>query len=130
MRTAGKGGIRQRTVYCDDPVATALKWQSAGAKRLHVVDLDGAREGSPKNHDVIRDIVSASTSRSIRRGIREKELVDKLLAFGVDRCILERAPRRTGSGRDDVQHFQGTVNTRHRREKRMVAIKGWWRPSA
>ena len=48
-----QGDFNRVTVYADDPVAMALHWQEQGAERLHVVDLDGSREGVPKNRDII-----------------------------------------------------------------------------
>ena len=54
-----QGDFDKETVYSDDPQATALKWQSQGAKFLHVVDLDGARAGSPQNLDAIKKILDA-----------------------------------------------------------------------
>ena len=52
-----QGDFDKETVYSDDPQATALKWQNMGAKFLHVVDLDGARKGSPQNLDAIKKIL-------------------------------------------------------------------------
>ena len=54
-----QGDFDKETVYSDDPQATALKWQGFGAKFLHVVDLDGARAGSPQNLDAIKKILDA-----------------------------------------------------------------------
>ena len=54
-----QGDYERETVFSDDPVEVARDWVSSGATRLHVVDLDGARLGSPANLDVVRQIVSA-----------------------------------------------------------------------
>ena len=51
-----QGRMDDATVYSEDPVATAARWVAAGARRLHVVDLNGAFEGSPVNSEVIREI--------------------------------------------------------------------------
>ncbi len=77
------------TVYNDDPVDQARIWSEAGAEWLHVVDLDGAREGIPANIDVIRRIV-ASTDVPVQTGggIREIPTLDSLFAAGVKRCVL------------------------------------------
>ena len=84
-----QGDYDQSTVYGDDPVAMALHWQALGGRRLHVVDLDGAREGSPRNHDVIAAIaMTLSIPVQVGGGIRDAETVEKLLTLGVDRCIV------------------------------------------
>lgn len=54
-----QGRADQETVYAEDPVEIALTWQAQGAKRIHVVDLDGAFEGRPRNLDVVRRIAEA-----------------------------------------------------------------------
>ena len=55
-----QGDYDRETVFGDDPVAVARRWQAAGARRLHVVDLDGARDGRPGNEEVVRAILAAS----------------------------------------------------------------------
>ena len=54
-----QGRYDEKTVFSDNPVEVALKWQDEGAKRLHIVDLDGARIGEPQNLDVVRRICHA-----------------------------------------------------------------------
>lgn len=84
-----QGRYDAETVYSSNPVAMAKQWEAEGAKRLHVVDLDGARTGLPKNIDIIKSI-----TREIKipvqagGGIRNFDLIKELLAFGVDRVIL------------------------------------------
>lgn len=87
-----KGRMDQATVYGDDPVAMALKWERMGAELLHVVDLNGAFAGSPKNEEAIRGIVSAlSIPVQVGGGIRDMETIRRLLEMGVDRVILGTA---------------------------------------
>ena len=84
-----QGDFDKETVYSDDPQATALKWQSMGAKFLHVVDLDGARVGSPQNLDAIKKILDAVTVPiEVGGGIRTLDDAEKLLSLGVRRVIL------------------------------------------
>lgn len=84
-----QGDFDKETVYSDDPAATALKWQAMGAKFLHVVDLDGARAGSPQNIDAIKKILGAvNIPIEVGGGIRTLDDVEKLLALGVQRVIL------------------------------------------
>ena len=84
-----QGDFDKETVYSDDPSATALKWQAAGAKFLHVVDLDGARAGSPKNLDAIKKILTAvEIPIEVGGGIRTLDDAEKILSLGVRRVIL------------------------------------------
>ena len=84
-----QGDFGRETVYSDDVAATALKWQNSGAKFLHVVDLDGARAGSPKNLDAIKKILSAvKIPIEVGGGVRTLDDIDALLTLGVRRVIL------------------------------------------
>ena len=84
-----QGDFDKETVYSDDVQATALKWQSSGAKFLHVVDLDGARAGSPQNLDAIKKILGAAKIPiEVGGGIRTLDDAQRLLNLGVRRVIL------------------------------------------
>ena len=84
-----KGDYSRVTVYSDSPLAVAEEMERKGAKYLHVVDLDGARERKRTNSGVIVEIVrSTSLSVEIGGGIREMEDIDYYLSLGVDRVIL------------------------------------------
>lgn len=84
-----QGDFDKETVYSDDPQATALKWQAMGAKFLHVVDLDGARAGSPQNITAIKNILDAvKIPIEVGGGVRTLDDVEKLLSLGVRRVIL------------------------------------------
>ena len=82
----GKPGTEQ--VVIDDPVEVALKWEKMGAKRLHIVDLDGALE-SGANVEIIKEIVEKTTVPvQMGGGIRSIEYAQKLLDMGVDTVII------------------------------------------
>jgi phosphoribosylformimino-5-aminoimidazole carboxamide ribotide isomerase len=84
-----QGDYKQETVFSEDPVAIALKWQSCGASRLHIVDLDGAAGGSVVNFNVIKSIASSvKMSIQVGGGIRTEETVKLLLDIGINRTIL------------------------------------------
>lgn len=84
-----EGRLDKETVYSDEPAAMARLWQDKGARWLHVVDLDGAFSGSPKNIDVIRKIrESVSVPMQVGGGIRDLKVVEELLRLGVNRVIL------------------------------------------
>lgn len=87
-----QGDYQQETVFSDDPLDVALKWQSMGAPRLHIVDLDGAATGEIGNLDIIRNISAAMLIRvQLGGGIRRIETIEALLKSGVDRVILGTA---------------------------------------
>ena len=84
-----RGRFEEETVYFADPVEAALKWRQGGAEYLHVVDLDGALEGEPKNLEELRRIVEAvDVPIQLGGGIRTLETAQHILAMGVDRVIL------------------------------------------
>jgi len=84
-----QGAKDRETVYSLDPVAVARSFEAAGAERIHVVDLDGAFEGMPKNWDVLQRIVDAvDVPVQTGGGIRSLDAVARLLDAGVDRVIL------------------------------------------
>ena len=87
-----KGDYNQEIVFSDDPLDVALKWQSMGAPRLHIVDLDGAATGEIYNLEIIRNITHAMLIPvQLGGGIRNIEAVAGLLKAGIDRVILGTA---------------------------------------
>ena len=87
-----QGDYQQETVFSENPVEVALEWQSLGAPRLHIVDLDGAATGEPVNVDIIREIAEALlVPVQVGGGIRRLESIEQLLKIGVDRVILGTA---------------------------------------
>lgn len=84
-----QGKFDQETVFSDSPVEIAKQWESQGAKRLHVVDLDGARTGHPQNLKVLRSIVQTiSIPVQVGGGIRTIETARRVLKTGVERVII------------------------------------------
>jgi phosphoribosylformimino-5-aminoimidazole carboxamide ribotide isomerase len=87
-----QGDYDHETHYSDDPVAVARRWESLGAPRLHVVDLDGAREGSPGNQQVMREIcASVSVPVEVSGGIRDIASVEVAFEYGAGRVQLGSA---------------------------------------
>ncbi len=87
-----QGDYANETVFSDDPVQVALRWQSLGATRLHIVDLDGAAEGRPGNMEIIANIaVAMMIPTQLGGGIRDMATVRELLGAGIDRVILGTA---------------------------------------
>lgn len=85
-----QGRMEDSTVFSDDPVAVAGRWVEQGAKRIHLVDLDGAFAGTPKNAEVIHAIVDAYPHIPIQigGGIRDEETIQSYLNAGVQYVIL------------------------------------------
>jgi phosphoribosylformimino-5-aminoimidazole carboxamide ribotide isomerase len=85
-----QGRMDDDTVFSDDPVAVAGRWVAAGAKRIHLVDLDGAFAGRPRNADVIHAIVEAypDVPVQIGGGIRDEETIQAYLNAGVEYVII------------------------------------------
>ena len=87
-----QGDYDRELVFSDDPVATALRWAELGAPRLHVVDLDGAREGRPVNDAVVRSIIEAvAVPVQVAGGVRDLDAVERWLAAGAGRVVLGTA---------------------------------------
>ena len=87
-----QGDYNIETVFSDDPLEVALKWQSLGAPRLHIVDLDGAATGELHNLDIIKEIASALLiPTQLGGGIRRLETIEELLKAGIERVILGTA---------------------------------------
>ena len=84
-----QGDYSRETVYSDDPVEVALRWERLGARRIHVVDLDGARAGSPQNLDVIIRIADAvRVPVQMGGGVRTIDSIREVIDSGVDRVML------------------------------------------
>ncbi|MFH1596469.1 MAG: 1-(5-phosphoribosyl)-5-[(5-phosphoribosylamino)methylideneamino]imidazole-4-carboxamide isomerase [Pseudomonadota bacterium] len=84
-----QGRLDAETVFSDDPVAMGLKWQEAGARWLHVVDLDGAFSARPQNLEVIRRLRRAlAIPMELGGGIRTLDTLAAYVDLGIDRLIL------------------------------------------
>ena len=84
-----QGLADKETVYGEDPALMAQKWVGEGAEFLHVVDLDGAFEGYPKNWETVQKVISSvNIPIELGGGIRSPEMVEKILSGGVNRVII------------------------------------------
>jgi phosphoribosylformimino-5-aminoimidazole carboxamide ribotide isomerase len=115
------------TVYSDDPVAIAKRWESEGARYLHVVDLDGAFEGEPRNWDCVRAILKAvHIPIQLGGGLRNHTDVESAMAMGVTRCVigskaLELSEAVKQLAKDFGKHIVVGIDARDG----FVAVKGW-----
>ncbi|MCA9131222.1 MAG: 1-(5-phosphoribosyl)-5-[(5-phosphoribosylamino)methylideneamino]imidazole-4-carboxamide isomerase [Planctomycetales bacterium] len=84
-----QGDYQRETVFGDDPVAMANQWKQAGTKYLHLVDLDGAKDGSQVNGNIIRRIVTETgLICQVGGGVRSEETIGRLLDLGLSRVII------------------------------------------
>jgi phosphoribosylformimino-5-aminoimidazole carboxamide ribotide isomerase len=87
-----QGDYRKETVYDDNPVGMAIKWEKAGGEMIHLVDLDGAKDGIPVNIDIVKKICSSvDVCCELGGGIRNIEYADAALSAGISRVILGTA---------------------------------------
>ena len=87
-----QGDYDRETVFSDDPVAMAHHWVEQGAQRIHVVDLDGARDGRPANEAAVRSIIEAvDVPVQVAGGIRDLAAIEGWLDAGADRVVLGTA---------------------------------------
>ncbi|MEJ2697035.1 MAG: 1-(5-phosphoribosyl)-5-[(5-phosphoribosylamino)methylideneamino]imidazole-4-carboxamide isomerase [Candidatus Sulfobium sp.] len=115
------------TVYSDDPPATAEKWESYGAKMLHVVDLDGAFTGLQKNIDMVLDIRRhVKMIMEVGGGIREMATVEKLVNAGIERIILgTSALEDSAFVKEACSRFPGKILVGIDAKDGKVAVRGW-----
>jgi phosphoribosylformimino-5-aminoimidazole carboxamide ribotide isomerase len=115
------------TVYSDDPVATALKWESMGARLLHIVDLDGAFTGNQHNlESVIRIRRAVKMDIEIGGGIRNMARIDHLLSEGVNRVILGTvAVDNADLVKTACSRYPGRIIVGIDAKDGAVAVKGW-----
>ena len=84
-----QGDYKKETVFNDDPLKVALQWQSMGASRIHMVDLDGAKSGDSVNYNIIKSIASTvKVPTQLGGGMRTLETISRVLQAGVARIIL------------------------------------------
>ena len=124
-----QGVMSSATVFSDDPGATAKQWLAQGARRLHVVDLNGAAAGRPKNEAAIKAIVAAVGDRipvQLGGGVRDLDTIESLLDAGLTYVIVGTAAVKTpGFLHDACTAFSGHVLVALDAKNGKVAVDGW-----
>ncbi|MGH8671550.1 MAG: 1-(5-phosphoribosyl)-5-[(5-phosphoribosylamino)methylideneamino]imidazole-4-carboxamide isomerase [Burkholderiales bacterium] len=124
-----QGNMQDATVFSDDPAAMARHWLKTGARRLHLVDLNGAIDGAPRNEEVVRAIVDALDDTipvQLGGGIRDIETVERYLDDGVSYVILGTAAVKTpGFLHDACGAFPGHIMVGLDARDGKVAVDGW-----
>ena len=122
-----QGLMERDTVFNDNPAAQALEWQNQGAELLHIVDLDGAFAGEPKNRAAIEAILKAiSIPAQLGGGIRDLATIEAYLSLGLSRVIIGTAAQRNPElVREACARFPGKIVVGIDAKDGMVAVKGW-----
>ena len=124
-----QGDMSTATVFSDDPVSMAKHWAAQGARRLHIVDLNGAVAGRPKNEKVIRDMIAAVGEQvpiQVGGGIRDLDTIESYLDAGVTYIVIGTAAvKNPGFLSDACYAFPGHVIAGLDAKDGKVAVEGW-----
>jgi len=124
-----QGDLDDATVFSEDPTAMSNLWLDRGARRLHLVDLNGAVAGKPKNESVIRaivDSVGADIPIQIGGGIRDLDTIERYLDFGITYVIIGTAAvKNPGFLHDACGAFPGSIIVGLDARDGKVATDGW-----
>jgi len=122
-----QGKMTQETIFSQDPTAVARKWETLGAEMLHVVDLDGAFAGSPKNKPVIEEIVhTIRIPVELGGGIRTLDTIEDYLTMGINRIILGTVVYQQKNILSEAcAKFPGRIVVGIDARNGKVAIQGW-----
>ena len=121
------GSYDNSTVYSDDPLAIAKGFEEAGAGHIHIVDLDGAREGTPANFEIIEAIKSKTDLWvQVGGGIRDMKKADRYINTGIDRIILGTAAIKNPDFLNDALDIHGEkIDVGIDARDGNIAVNGW-----
>jgi len=123
-----QGDMQAATVFSEDPAAMAQHWLEQGAQRIHLVDLNGAVAGKPKNEKVIRQIIAAAGEMDIELGggIRDLDTIESYLDAGVSFVVIGTAAvKNPGFLSDACYAFPGHIIAGLDAKEGKVAVEGW-----
>ncbi|KYZ75194.1 1-(5-phosphoribosyl)-5-((5-phosphoribosylamino)methylideneamino)imidazole-4-carboxamide isomerase [Anaerosporomusa subterranea] len=122
-----EGRFDRETVFAENPVEMAVRWQSEGGEFLHIVDLDGALAGKPVNFAIIKAIVSAvKVPVQVGGGIRNLNTIESLLSAGVNRVILGSvAVKQPDLVTEACRRYREKIVVGIDARNGMVAVEGW-----
>ena len=124
-----QGDMSTATVFGDDPVAMARHWAAQGARRLHIVDLNGAVAGRPKNEKVIREIIKAvgdAMPIQLGGGIRDLDTIESYIDAGVTYVVIGTAAVKNPGFLSDASYaFPGHIIAGLDAKDGKVAVEGW-----
>ena len=122
-----QGKVDQETVYSNDPLSMANHWDEEGAQTIHVVDLDGAFQGSPINADIVKNIIySSSVDIQVGGGIRTLETIETYVKAGAYRIILGTVAQQEPEFVEEAcKRFPDKIIVGIDARDGLVAVKGW-----
>jgi phosphoribosylformimino-5-aminoimidazole carboxamide ribotide isomerase len=121
-----QGRADAETVYAEDPAAVAAGFMAAGARWVHVVDLDGAFAGEPRNMETVRRIAALGITVQLGGGLRTRDSVDRALSMGVARVVVgTRAAESEAFVSELLDAFGDRVAVGIDAKGGKVAVKGW-----
>ncbi|MCM8794044.1 MAG: HisA/HisF-related TIM barrel protein, partial [Candidatus Omnitrophica bacterium] len=127
-----RGDFQKPTLYFDNPLEAAVYWENEGAEFLHIVDLDGAREGAPKNLNLIKEIArKIKVPIQAGGGIRTRKEIDQLLQSGIERVIVgTKACADRDWLRKIGEDFSGRIVVSLDVKDDFLAVEGWLKGTA
>ncbi len=121
-----QGRADQETVYDSHPAAVAERFREQGSEWVHVVDLDGAFEGIPRNRETIKSIVAVGMKVQLGGGQRSSQIVEETLSLGVARVVIgTKAAEDPGLVESLVREFGDQIAVGIDAKDGKVAVKGW-----
>lgn len=122
-----QGLMDEETIFSDNPEEMALKWEEKGAKRLHLVDLDGAVKGETSNKKVVQNIVKVvSVPVQLGGGIRNMEIIEDYIDMGIDQVILGTvAYKNSDLVEEACKRYAGKIIVSIDSKDGYIAIEGW-----
>ncbi|MDD4203019.1 MAG: 1-(5-phosphoribosyl)-5-[(5-phosphoribosylamino)methylideneamino]imidazole-4-carboxamide isomerase [Candidatus Omnitrophica bacterium] len=126
-----QGDYDKKTIYCDDPVSVAQKFKNMGAKRIHIIDLDGAKTGEPINLPIVKEIVnSTELDVELGGGIRNIQTIAQILDCGVKKVILGTAIYKDENfAKMSIDNFGEAVIFGIDAKEEKIKIEGWVKES-
>jgi phosphoribosylformimino-5-aminoimidazole carboxamide ribotide isomerase len=121
-----QGRADQETVYADNPAEVAMNFKAAGSRWVHVVDLDGAFAGEPRNREAVKAIVALGLHVQLGGGLRTRAAVDEAFGLGISRVVIgTRAAESEAFVGELVQAFGEKIVVGIDAKNGLVAVKGW-----
>ena len=122
-----QGKVDHETIYSNDPLSMANHWDEEGAQTIHVVDLDGAFQGSPINAEIVKNIIySSSVDIQVGGGIRTLETIETYVKAGAYRIILGTVAQQEPEFVEEAcKRFPDKIIVGIDAREGLVAVKGW-----
>ncbi len=121
-----QGEYSRQTTYLDSPLDVAKRWESLGAEMIHIVDLDGALEGSSRNLDIVGSIAkSVKVKIELGGGIRDEETIRKVLGVGVEKVVIGTRALDQKFLDSVVKSYKNNIVVGIDAKEGMVCTKGW-----